>query len=228
MSRILETVPGFDPYRLAKRFEKRGWRVEFVAASNVDLISVTPNAATECGDGRFDLYRRESGIYGARLFGGVNAIAAFRTGGDYQGFYKAARLLEACGCAPGTHGAAHYGPGCGMFELWKNGQLESVVYPFAIPLERIAKEIQPSQWIKAKMRELGGKHMTLQGLHEEQGLRWNPFIGMTERAEVGDRFRVDDYVLAAAKVPEFRRAWFKAEIVEKLKPDAKKVEIIVP
>ncbi|MFA5933295.1 MAG: cadmium-containing carbonic anhydrase [Microgenomates group bacterium] len=221
--------PGFDPFIIGDVLAERGWKTEQVKVSNVDLVPTDEGAAAECGDGRFGILPNRK-KYGPAIFGGVNAICALKTGGDWNGFMHAAEDLRRLGFTPGTHGAVHHGEGCGQFGLWKNGLLESAIHSCSLPfelMERIGSI--GADGIKAFMEILGGKHFRLPGEHEEEALRWNPFIGLTERAFDGSRFRNDDWLLEMiGGILLDKRINYNAEVVEKLKPDCKKVEILIP
>ena len=78
------------------------------------------------------------------------------------------------------------------------------------------------------MRDLGGKHFKLNGNHKEEATRLNPFRDYTEALADGLRFRIDDWFMADLGIPDERRFFKIAEAIEKLKPDAAKLEIIVP
>lgn len=225
----LQTYPGFDAYKIEDYFAQKGWETELVKVSNVDLVPVDPDAAAECGDGRFDkLDSRKK--FGPRIFGGFSAIAALKTGGDLIGYRLAALELRRIGLRPGTHGAEHEGEGCAWFGLWRDGKLKSVMHNCSLPFHLIEQlGITATEWIKMLMDHWGGKHFTLPGSHEEKGLRWNSFIGTTERSTTGDRLMNDDWVMykiGGISLP--KRLNFNAETVEKIRPDCTKVEIIVP
>lgn len=224
----LITCSDFDPFIVQDSFAAQGWVTEMVKASNVDLVQTDEGAAVECGDGRFDKILRKK--YGPRVFGGVNAIAALKTGGDWNGFMQAAEELRRFGIAPGTHGAVHHGEGCGQFGLWKNGLLESAVHRCSLPFELMERlGSVGTDGIKALMDVLGGKHFRLPGEHEEKVLRWNPFIGTTEKSFEGDKFKNDDWLLSIlGGISLAKRIAFNEETVRKLKSDCTKVEILVP
>lgn len=229
MTTELQTYQGFDPYKIEHHFAQRGWETKLVKASNVDLVLVDPEAAAECGDGRFDLLKNRK-KFGPRIFGGVNAIAALKTGGDLNGLRLAAQELKRINLRAGTHGAVHKGEGCGLFGLWKNGNLESAVHTCSLPFHLLEQEgMKASDWIKSFMDELDGKHFTLPDIHKEEGLTWNALMGTTIRSFTGDRFRNDDWVMdRIGGISLSKRLNFNAETVEKLKPDCKKVEILIP
>lgn len=219
------TPKGFNPYRMEDFFGNRGWQTELIKASNTELVKADAGAALECGDGRSDEYPTKK-LHGPRVFGQMNGVAALVTGGDLIGFVKAAEYVIDKGYAPGTHGDEHGGEGCGAFGLWKNGKY-SDVHSFRLPYGFLETQgMSPTEWVKMTMKMLGGKHFTLPGSHQEQSLRINSGIGLTERSISGTRFKVDDWFLE--EVPFNRRLLYVAETVEQLKPDAKKIEIIIP
>lgn len=227
----LTPFPGFNPYHVEDFYGNRGWETELVKVSNVVLVPQNRGAALECGDGRVDEYGKKK-LYGPRIFGQVNAVAALVTGGDMFGFIDAIRLVRQKGFAPGTHGAEHEGEGCGMYGLWRNDMYKTVdLHPLRISAEAFEEmEISPTQWIKLQMKLFGGKHFTLPGLHTEEALRWNPFMWLTEQSSTGKRFKVDDGFLAE-EVDFERRNSFTAETVELLtkdKPEIRKIEILIP
>jgi hypothetical protein len=51
---------------------------------------------------------------------------------------------------------------------------------------------------------------------------------MTEAAVDGLRFRIDDWFLANLGIPDEERFLKIAETIRQLKPDAQKLEIIIP
>lgn len=221
----LETYIGFNAEKAMEYFADRGWPVTEIPSGETTLVVVTPGAALECGDGRFDqLVRRKA--HGIRVFGGINAIMAILTGGDEDGLKRATYLISKYDATPGTHSADE--GGCGYADLWIAGELESAIYPYELQdrMERGGERIGHN--LQTSMKDLGGKHFRLNGNHKEEGLRVNPFRGLTEIANDGLRFRVDDWFMADLGVPD-RVRWFKiAETVEKLKPEAAKLEIIIP
>lgn len=223
----LETYPQFDPLEIQELYDFRGWKTELVKVSNVELVSVDQGAAIECADGRSNKFHGKK-FHGVRFFGQINGVAALKTGGNIMGFYSAAQYLIEQKIAPGTHGAINKGEGCGMFGLWKDKKYQySDLKDFCLPLEILERyNISPTRWIKAQMKMLGGKHFTLPDSHQEQALRLNPFVGTTEKASSGDRFIVDDWFMP--ELSYVKKNNFNAETVERLKPDAKKVEILIP
>lgn len=214
---------GFNPVATAEYFANRGWPVVFIPESEVSLVRVTRGAALECGDGRFDQLT-ERKAYGIRVFGGINAVMANHTGGNEVGLKRAISLIRRAGygATPGTHSAQD--GGCGYADLWIAGELESARYPY----EFILPNTDQGQWLNALMRGHNGKHFRLNGNHVEGGIRLNPFVGWTELANDGSRFRIDDWFMARIGIPDHVRFFKIAETVEKLKEDAKKLEIIVP
>lgn len=220
----LETYTGFNPEKIADYFQKRNWPVMFFPGEAVVLVEVGAGAALECGDGRFDQLEKRH-LHGVRVLGGINAIMATLTGGDEIGLERAVDLVKKAGFAPGTHSAEH--GGCGYADLWIQAQLESALYPYELDgIDRGGLRI--GAWLRRKMSNWGGRHFRLNGNHNEVGVRLNPFRGLTEKAEDGMRFRIDDWFMADLGIPDSVR-WFKiAETIEKLKPDAANLEIIVP
>lgn len=220
----LETYIGFNPDEMADYFERRGWHIQTVPVREVKLVRVQEGASLECGDGRFDQFEKRR-LHGIRDLGGINAVMAYLTGGDEVGLLRACELIKRFGATPGTHSAED--GGCGFVDLWMAGDLESAIYPYA--LHSIDKGgLRIGQWLKAKMRHLGGAHIRLNGDHKEEGVRVNSFRGYTEVAGCGSRFRIDDWFLADLGIPDQVRFFKNAEVIEKLKKNAKKLEIIVP
>lgn len=220
---MLEAYTGFNPDIIVRYFTERGWPVSLIPYSDVHLVTVQKGAPLECGDGRFDeLKDRES--RGVRVFGGINAIMAILTGGDEVGLERAKYLIEKFGATPGTHSAEE--GGCGYADLWMNNLLESALYPHELHLLRGSERI--GQRLQEAMTALGGRHFRLNGNHKEEGVRINPFRNNTEGATDGRRFRIDDWFMADLGVPDKVRFFKIAETVEKLKPGAAKLEIIIP
>ena len=220
----LETYIGFKADKTTNFFLRRNWPVVQIPVAETKLVKVTKGAALECGDGRFDtLEDREK--YGIRVFGGINAIMALHTGGDENGFKRAVRLVRKFGAEPGTHSAEE--GGCGYVDLWMAGELKSARYPYE--LNQMDKGgLRLGHWLRDLMRQHSGKHFRLNGNHQEEGVRLNPFIGYTEDANDGLRFRVDDWFMAEIGTPDEVRFFKIAETVEKLKPAAARLEIIIP
>lgn len=216
-----KTYIGFNPDKIRSYFEGRNWSVETLHQDEVKLVPVTPGAALECGDGRFDQLddRKANGV---RIFGGVNAIMALLTGGDEVGLQRAVDLIERFDAKPGTHSADH--GGCGYADLWIAGELDSAKYRYEMQ-ERL-KDGGTS--LRSLMKEHDGKHFRLNGNHKEEGVRLNPFNLLTEDANDGLRFRIDDWFMAGLGIPDDVRFFKIAETVEKLKPDATGLEIIIP
>ncbi len=223
----LEVYTGFSPDKIGDYFNgKRGWPVTTLPKTSVELVRVKNGAPLECGDGRFDqLEDRESQGYGVRILGGVNAIMAILTGGDEVGLDRATELLKHFGAAPGTHSADE--GGCGYADLWMEGKLKSAIYPYELSgVDRGGLRI--GNWLKATMEQLEGRHYRLNGNHQELGVRLNPFRNYTEAARDGLKFRIDDWFMAGLGVPDNVRFFKIAETIELLKPEAAKLEIIVP
>lgn len=234
-----EIYTGFNPENIANYYLGRGWEVKTITVGEVKLAKVTKGAPLECGDGRFDQLEDrnivtadqwEGGldlhVRGVRILGGVNAIMAILTGGDEVGLQRATELLHRVGVAPGTH-SAEMGS-CGYADLWIQGKLESARYAYQLHETMNRGGLRLGQRLGEVMRDLGGRHYRLNGNHKEEGVRLNPFRGSTEIAFDGSRFRVDDWFMADLGIPDAIR-WFKiAEVVEKLKPEAARLEIIIP
>lgn len=220
-----EIYTGFDPDNIRNYFTKRGWIVEKdVSIDCVNLARITKGAALECGDGRFDYLERRQ-AHGVRILGGVNAIMATLTGGNAVGLQRATELLKRFNVTPGTHSADE--GGCGFADLWIAGKLDSAIYPYELNgIDRGGLKI--GSWLTHRMKSLGGKHFRLNGNHKERGVKLNPFRGFTEEGGDGSSFRIDDWFMAGLGIPDEVRFFKIAETVEKLKPDAKKLEIIVP
>lgn len=235
-----ETYEGFNPDKMTEYFMGRGWPVETIPIGQVKLAKVTKNAPLECGDGRFDqledrsvtsedqLWQEglEPKVRGVRILGGVNAIMAILTGGNEVGLQRATELLQRFNVAPGTHSADN--GGCGFVDLWIQGELKSAVYPYELYEVMDRGGLKLGKRLREVMRGLGGRHYRLNGNHKEQGVRVNPFVEYTEDAYDGSRFRIDDWFMLKLGVSDSVR-WFKvAETIEKLKPEAARLEIIIP
>lgn len=219
----LETFTDFNPDKVADYFTKRGWPVATIPAQSVNLVPVDNGASLECGDGRFDKFQKRK-LHGVRILGGINAIMATLTGGNEVGLIRANQLIRRAGVTAGTHSAEN--GGCAHVELWMDGKLESAVYPYEF--DRVRDGLPTGKWLRGLMKECGGAHIRLNGDHEEEGVRINPFRGLTEKADDGARFRIDDWFMADLCVPTSTRLLKIAEVVEKRRPDAARLEIIVP
>ncbi|GEM_PF-3807500 len=235
----LEVYTGFNPEKIAHYFVGRKWPVTTIPVQEVKLVRITKGAPLECGDGRFDGFQdrdliaedqREEGgshhVRGVRVLGGINAMMAMLTGGDEVGLQRATDILIRFGMAPGMHSAEK--GGCGYADLWIQGLLESALYPYKLHASMNKGGLRLGQSLAEVMNSLGGKHYRLNGNHKEQGVRLNPFRRYTESAHDGSRFRIDDWFMADLGIPDRVRFFKIAETVEKLKPDAAKLEIIVP
>lgn len=220
-----EAYTGFNPDKTAKFFETRGWPVNTIQRQELRLVRVTPGAPVECGDGRFDQLEDRK-THGVRILGGINVVMAMLTGGDEVGLQRAAELLIKNGATPGTH-SAEVG-GCGYADLWMANRLESARYPYQLHGVLNKEGRRWGECLEDIMGDFGGRHYRLNGNHKEEGVRLNPFKGYTEVAKDGSRFRMDDWFMVGLGITDWLR-WFKiAEVVEKLKPEAAKLEIIIP
>ena len=225
-----EVYAGFNVDEIADYFNsKRGWPVKTISRDNVDLVPVQNGAALECADGRFDqLTDRETHGYGVRVLGGINFFMALETKGNMVGLLKATELLKPLGATPGTHSADH--GGCGFADLWIEEKLKSALHPYELDGVRGGLRIGP--WLKSTMEQLGGKHHRVNGNHREVAVRLNPFRGYTERANCGSRFRIDycfiKDAIANLDIPFQQELFMIAETVELLRPEAARLEIIIP
>lgn len=213
MALDLETHPGYHPGKVITFFERRGWEVEPVNVSNVDLVVAEQGAATECIDGRFGRRERIK-MHGPKIPGGINAVAALKTGGDRVGFNAAAAEVVKLGFRAGTH--RH----CGFFDLWESGQLPVVKHVLELP----GKHMDRAKWIDLKAKHWGGNHFYLPGEHVEEGLVLNPFIGYTTIARP-DRFGYDDWFMHLLGIHGRRSMLLVAQTVENLSPH-RKIEIL--
>lgn len=204
MSIELKTHPSYRPEKVAVFFEERGWKTQFVEACSVDLVVAEPGAATECIDGRFG-EREKIKKHGPKIPGGINAVAALKTGGNSVGFNSAAAEVIGLGFRAGTH--KH----CGFFDLWESGDLSAVRYALELP----ERYVDRARWVTLKARHWGGKHFHLPGQHEEKGLIFNPFLGSTVMAR-SDKFSYDHWFMQLLNVPSRRTMLLVAETVEKL------------
>ena len=220
----LELPHKYNEPALAKFFEKRAWTVSFAKNSNISIVNADPNAAIECGDGRFGEPTLERKLHGPKVFGGINGIALLLTGGDLIGFNAAANIIRGLGYSAGTHGAEHPGEGCGLYGLWKQGKLTSSQYPLMLIDELHSLSQHPTEWIKKTVQRWGGKHFTLPGNHEEKKLVINPYNHLTPVAHTS-QFSFDLWVLQNLGISQQRAALFAAETVEQL-TDVRHVEII--
>jgi hypothetical protein len=221
MIETLKVSNNYNQELFADYFSDRKWPVSFVNAPDICLIQTDKGASLECGDGRFDDCPDRK-KYGPRVFGGVNAIQAILTGGNLAGLHEAWKLLDRIGYTPGTHSADH--GGCGYYDLWNAGKFKHAKHANEITII----DAKPGEIVKSLMKVVHGKHFRLNGYHREEAVRLNPLIHMTECARGGDRFRVDDWLLAELNVDQETRMLKMAETVEQLKPDACKLEIIRP
>lgn len=235
----LEVYTGFDPEKITNYFTGRKWSVRTIPVNEVKLVRVTKGAPLECGDGRFDQLedrdlipedQREEGmghhVRGVRVLGGINAIMAMLTGGDEVGLQRGTEILKRFGIAPGTHSADK--GGCGYADLWIQGMLEHAKYPYELHEAMNKGGLRLGHRLIELMTISGGKHYRLNGNHKEEEVRLNPFRGLTELAHDGSRFRIDDWFMADLGIPDLERFFKITETVEKLKPEAAKLEIIVP
>lgn len=213
----LEAYPNFSPFQVRDFVQAGGWEAEIIRVSNVDLRTTQKGAALECGDGRSDsLPNRKK--YGPRILGGIHAVSALVTGGTRVGRARGIELTKESGYFPGTHGAEYEGEGCGAFGLLKNRKV-----PVPFPLE----DIPTIDEIKAEMEQAGGMHVKLPGLHIEKAVIYNPFPDTTIKG-TGERFIEDDWFLDRVGASWLGRIIYMMKIVEQLKPDAKKLEILIP
>ncbi|MBI4036076.1 hypothetical protein HY383_03925 [Candidatus Daviesbacteria bacterium] len=74
------------------------------------------------------------------------------------------------------------------------GELKSALYPYELKEEAERGGLGIGNWLAERMKALGGKHYRLNGNHNEQAVRINPFRRYTELAQDGLRFRVDDII----------------------------------
>lgn len=215
----LKTHPSYQPEKVAWFFDGRGWSVEFTTVGRAGLVVVDLDTPVECIDGRFGNIQG-SKKHGPKIPGGLNAIAALKTGSGITGFNAAAKEAKGLGFRAGTHGH------CGFFELWQKGELSAARYPLTFP-EFSVTRFGLSRWIELMQRFWGGKHFHLPGEHVEEMLVFNPFIGLTPVAS-SERFGYDHWVMQRLGTSPRRAMSLVAEAVEKLKPDAMKLELIVP
>lgn len=211
----LRTVDNYSKEEVADFFIGRGWPVIFIPVSETNLVHTCEKAPLKCSDGRFDHYLDEE-MNSPRVFGQVNAIQAMLTGGGREGLHQANELLAVIGYAPGTHKT------CGYYDLWLAGEFEHVLFPPEI----VIHDILVGPLLKTVMKSMGGEHFKIDGPHREEATRLNPFIHTTEYALDGKRFRVDDWLFNLIGISG-RRRWLQiAETVEKLRPEATKLEIL--
>lgn len=215
----LKTHPSHNLQELEDFFNDRNWPVTYIPVADTQLVIAQHGEALQCADGRSDFLDE----YGPRVFGGINSVAAMLTGGDLKGFQRAAIKVSELGFAPGTHSADH--GGCGYCDLWVANDLRTAIFPYQLGI--IGRQVKTGQLLRDLMKLLGGKHVKLNGQHQEEAVRLNPFIGYTEKVRNGKRFRNDDWVLAQLGVPPRQRYYKIAECVEKLKPDAAKLEVLI-
>lgn len=219
----LDTPKNYDYGRTADLFESRGWKVECVRVSNVDLIIPHRRAAIECVDGRH-ANRRDVEIVeieGPKLPGGLNGVCALKTGGCSVGFNHAAQEVSNLGFGVGTHND------CGFFRLWRENKLEFAKYPLILPAHCAVEGAAYSlgHWIKLKARHWKGKHFHVPGEHEEEGLVFNPFIGVTPISR-SDRFSYDHWLMKLLGINGNDSTLLLAETIEQLSPH-RRVEILV-
>lgn len=217
----------FDPGVVEDYLYQNGWQgVERIKSGNFDLVPVRRGAALLCIDGRNAL-SDQIDPHAPKIPGGLNAIALTLTGGDTVGFNAAARLVNQHGFRPGTHGDQHEGDGCGLYKLWKNGLLNSAVYPLNVPYERFKTiGLTPSDWIKLKEVQWGGDHYTLPENHQETRAVFNYASGQTVLPAV-DAFIFDKWFLRLLGVPYQRSLSLINETVLQLAPKTV-AQIIIP
>lgn len=215
-----KAYPGFDPNEVRKLFENRGWYTRIISPEEAGLVKADLGAAVECIDGRFG-DRLEKKKNGPKLPGGINAIMALHTRGDSAGFNEAVRILKEEGFNSGTH------VDCGFYAKWKAGELKAARYPLVVPNTTINTLGRVGVWLERHMRLCDGKHFHIEGQHKEQGVIFNPYEELTVEAR-SDRFSCDHWLMKRFLNGKGREAkHLLAETVELLKPDAKKLEIVV-
>lgn len=218
------THPAFKYGKTVDFFESRGWQVECVNKNNHDLVTPKKGAALECIDGRHANRRAVEVVEfeGPKLPGGIDAVAALKTGGCIIGFNEAARAVAQLGYRPGTHKR------CAFFELWEKGKLLAVNYKLALPELSFPGCVDHlGHWIELRQRFWGGKHFHLPGKHEEEKLIFNPLVEVTPVSRK-DYFSYDHWVMEALGVSEEQAMHLVAETIEQLNPKAKRVEILIP
>lgn len=215
MAELLKTHPYYRPAEVEAFFGERGWGVEFVKVSNVDLVEAEEGLAVECIDGRFGKLQQKK-KHGPKLPGGSYSVAALKTGGNIVGFNEAASLLKKLGYRAGTHEL------CGFFELWMQGGLTAVQHKLELP-----RGVDHKNWVIRKHKQWEGVHFGISEKHEkheEEALIFNPFLGFTPQARK-DRFGYDHGLMQLLGIHGRRGMHLVAETVEKLSPH-RKVEIL--
>ncbi|MBI2337668.1 hypothetical protein HYU95_00635 [Candidatus Daviesbacteria bacterium] len=215
MSLELKTHPRYNPEEVAEFFTGRGWEVEYVRASNEELVEAEKGLAVQCIDGRMGKNQKIKG-HGPKLPGGVYSIAALKTGGDIIGFNAAAALLRKLGYRAGTH------VDCAFLRLWMKGDLLTVRHRLALP-----GGLDPKKWVPMKHKQWEGEHFGIaeeHREHEEEALVFNPFVEVTSQAR-RDRFGYDHGLMQVLGVPARRAMHLVAETVEKAS-HRRKIEIL--
>lgn len=216
----LKTYSSYNRNEAIDIFDAAGFEIRLVRAEYAGLVVAEMGAALECIDGR-NGNRDRIKKHGPKIPGGLNAIAAVRTGGDTIGFNDAAKEVARLGYRAGTH------IDCGFFGLWRDGRLESTNHVLVLPennIERLGNKL--SRWINLKNRLWGGNHFFLPGEHEEEALVFNPFIHTTIIAR-SDRFGYDHWFMQSLGIHSRRAIHLVAETVDKLAPQHKIVEFLV-
>jgi len=211
----LKTHHRYSQAEVESFFGSRGWGVEFVRVSNVDVAEAEEGLAVQCIDGRLGKNKKIK-RHGPKLPGGSYSIAALKTGGNVVGFNEAASLLRKLGYRAGTH---KY---CGFFELWMSGELQAVKHRLELP-----GGLDHQTWVTMKHKHWEGEHFGIpeeHKEHEEEALIFNPFLGLTSQARK-ERFGYDHGLIQLLGIPGRSGMRLVAETVEKLSPH-RKVEIL--
>ncbi|MDD2823255.1 MAG: hypothetical protein PHQ59_04235 [Candidatus Daviesbacteria bacterium] len=217
----LETHRKYDQGKIANLFQERGWPVIFTDARNIDMMVPHIGSPVLCIDGKNANREESKKIEGIKLPGGVDFVAALKTGGCPVGFNAAAGELARLGYRAGTHKK------CSFYELWKNGLLEFAKYPLVLPKfnSEASEQDNLGRWISLKIRQWGGEHFHLPGEHTERKVRLNPFFGITPVSQ-SDYFSFDLWPAQLLDISDSDSINLLAETVEKINRECMVVEIL--
>lgn len=198
---------GFDAGKYAEQLQKRGWQTELIRVGNMDMHQVRRGDPVLCGDGRVQ-------ERGAKLIGGINFVAAAKTGGSDVGFREAARMISEEGLVAGSHSD------CGFHREWVDGRLVTTLHP------RVRPEIDLGRWVQKFMEMHQGLHIKTRGAHQEK--RWvvNSASGISPVPDL-EQFIHDQGLAKRLGIDPMRSLTLAAETIERLS-SVRQAVILVP
>lgn len=202
-----EFHPGFDAGKYADQLQRRGWQTELMRVGNMDMHQVRRGDPVLCGDGRVQ-------ERGAKLIGGINFVAAAKTGGNDVGFREAARMINDEELVPGSHSD------CGFHREWLFRRLVAALHPRAYP------EGDLGRWVQGFMEMHRGVHIKTRGVHQEK--RWvvNPASGISPVPNL-EQFIHDQGLAVRLGIDPARSLTLAAETIERLS-SVRQAVILVP